>query len=130
MKSQRGASVLELVVTVVVLAVLAGVAYGGYDYGMRKYRRGAAEGCLREAADALARAHRVTNTYQGAAIPACPEAVSEFYTGLSYAAGPSDDAYTLQISPKPGTEQVKDACGTLKIDERGRVHSDSGDSCW
>ncbi len=130
MRAKRGVSVLDVVIVVVIIAALGGLASGGYDYAVRMHRRGAAQDCLRAAAEAMQRAHAMTSTYQGAAIPSCPASVAQYYTDPAFAAGPSDDAYTLQIAPRPGTDQAKDACGRMTIDETGRRGADDDQLCW
>ena len=127
MKKQRGFTLLELMITVGIVAILAGLAMAGYDYAMRKTRRAAAEGCLSEQAQAMERAYTQTMQYTGAAVPACSADVLRNYNVGPATGQPTATTFTLQAVPTGG--QQKDSCGTLTINHLGRK-TPSTQGCW
>jgi len=121
--TQRGFSLIEIMITVVIIAVLAGIAMASYSWAMIKARRSAAAGCVQEAAQYMERFHTTNMSYVNAdgsapALPACSADVTTFYT-VSLASS-SATAFSITAVPIPGKPQAKDAeCATLQIDERG-----------
>ncbi|MDR6673601.1 type IV pilus assembly protein PilE [Xanthomonas translucens] len=130
---------IEIMITVVIIAILAGIAMASYNWAMIKARRSAAAGCVQEAAQYMERFHTTSMSYVNAddsapALPACSADVTRFYT-VSLAAS---DASSFRITAVPiaGKAQAKDTeCATLQIDQRG-TRSASGTlsstpaQCW
>lgn len=137
--SQRGFSLIEIMITVVIIAVLAGIAMASYSWAMIKARRSAAAGCVQEAAQYMERFHTTNMSYVNAdgsapALPACSADVTNFYT-VSLASS-SATSFTITAVPIAGKPQAKDReCATLQIDQRG-TRSASGTlsstpaKCW
>jgi type IV pilus assembly protein PilE len=126
MNKQRGFTLLELMITVGIVAILAGLAISGYEFATIKSRRAAAAGCLTESAQQMERFYTTTMTYAGASVPFCTADVTDYYT-ISFAAGPNATAYTLQAVPQG--PQTKDSCGTLQLDQNGRK-TPTTQGCW
>ena len=126
-RKSLGFSLLELMITVGIVAALAAMAVAGYGFATLKTRRAAAQGCLTEAAGAMERYYTSQMTYQGAAIPACSADVTQYYTIGFEAGSPAATSYTLQATPN-GSQQ-KDKCGTMKLTERN-VRTPTTGGCW
>ena len=125
-RKSLGFTLLELMITVGIVAALAAMAVAGYGFATLKTRRAAAQGCLTEAAGAMERYYTSQMTYQGAGIPACSADVDQYYT-IDFAAGPGTNAYTLRATPQGG--QAKDKCGTMTLTERN-VRTPTTAGCW
>ena len=137
--SQRGFSLIEIMITVVIIAVLAGIAMASYSWAMIKARRSAAAGCVQESAQYMERFHTTNMSYVNAdgsapALPACSADVNRFYT-VSMAAS-SATGFSITAVPIAGSPQARDTeCATLQIDQQG-ARSASGtlsatpEKCW
>lgn len=127
MRKQSGFTLLELMITVGIVAILAALALSGYDFATRKTRRAAAQGCLTEAAQAMERHYTTTMTYAGAAIPACSADVTPYYA-VGFAIGqPTATTYALQAVPLGG--QARDSCGTMSVNQLARK-TPTTQGCW
>lgn len=135
--AQVGFTLVEIMIVVLIIGVLAGIAYASYQNLMIKSRRGTAATCLQERAQFMERLYSTRMSYAVAPeAPATPQqcdpAVSRFYT-ISYASR-SATAYTLNATPI-GIQLAKDTkCGTLSLTHQG-VRGKSGTAasaaeCW
>ncbi|HJR72149.1 MAG TPA: type IV pilin protein [Luteimonas sp.] len=135
-KGMQGFTLIELMVVVLVVAILAGIAFTSYDFAMVKTRRGAAEGCLMEQAQFMERYYTVGTgstlfTYTGAVPPACSADVTPHYTVAAPTIPADGKSFTLSAVPK-GRQAAKDTkCGTLTLNHQG-VKGAAGDVgyCW
>lgn len=142
-KKSQGFSLLELMITVVIVGILASIAYPSYQESVAKSRRSEATSALFTAAQALERYYstngRYTTTAGGNTLPAVfptkvPENGAAYYTIASTAA--SANAFTLKAS-RAGLMSA-DKCGSFTIDATGDlaiVDKPSGSSktladCW
>ncbi|UEX20212.1 type IV pilin protein [Stenotrophomonas sp. SI-NJAU-1] len=127
----RGFTLIELMITVAVVAILAAVAIPSYSEHVRKSRRAQAKADLVELAQQLERFHTVQNTYSGMTLPftQSPRDGKSYYT-LSLSGAATSSAFTLQAVP--GTGQDKDKCGTLTLDQAGRKTPTAAKvaGCW
>jgi len=126
----RGFTLIELMITVAVVAILAAVAIPSYAEHVRKSRRAQAKADMVETAQLMERYHTVQNTYVGFTLPSTqsPRDGTPQYT-LSLG-NVSASAFTLTATP--GTNQSKDKCGTMTLDQAGRKTPDHAtvDGCW
>lgn len=130
-----GFTLIELMVTVAIVGILAGIAYPSYQDSVRKSRRVDAEGVLLGLANAMERNFTTTNSYLGAAVGpadtgtpgiyAIPTDTATYYTITINAA--TGSSYTLSAAPA-GT-QASDSCGTLTLTQTG-VKSPTTSGCW
>lgn len=132
MRTQKGFTLLELMIVVVIVALLAAVAIPNYQSYMIKTRRATAAGCLLEMSQALERFHAVNLTYSGFTLPSlqCSNDLTNHYTFA--ATDLKARTYTLSAAPQ-GAQSSKDpfSCGTLTIDQAGKKGA-GGDvaKCW
>ena len=127
-----GFTLLELMIVVGIVAILAAAAIAGYQYAIVKSRRGAAKGCLTEAAQYMERYYTTNFRYTGATLPACSADVAAAYA-IGFAGTPDASTFTVQATPQGAQASGDPSCGTLSIDQTGRrTASGSGGvaACW
>ncbi len=132
----KGFTLIEVMIVVLIISVLAAIAYPAYQDSVVKSRRSAAKACIMEATQFMERFYTTNNlTYVGApaAWTGCAAGtdVTNHYTVVPLATGPR--AYTVTATPQ-GLQLAKDtSCGTLGITNTG-VKTKSGsqtvDYCW
>ena len=133
MRHQSGFTLVELMVVVLVLSILAGIAYASYDNLTIASRRKAGAACLLEASQFMERWYTTNLAYTGAVIPAL--ACQGDLAGSYVIALPATTATTYSLTATPaGRQATKDTkCGTLGINQSGtRTKSGSGSlsECW
>jgi len=120
-QTQLGFTLIELMITVAIVGILAGIAYPSYQDSVMKSRRADVKGVMLGLANAMERHFTETNSYLGAGTPAntgapsiysIPAETANFYTVTISAATAS--SYTLSAAPT-GT----DICGTLTLTHTG-----------
>lgn len=127
-RSERGFTLIELMVVVAVVGILVGIAVPSYQDSVRKSRRGQAKADLVEATQAMERYYTVRNTYIGATLPftQSPQTGQAHYN-LRFEAAPTSSTFTIRAEPIGG--QARDKCGSLSVDYSGRkLPVDS--TCW
>ncbi len=124
----KGFTLLELMIVVGIVALLASIALASYGFANVKARRGAAKGCMEQAAQYMERYYTTNFSYAGAPAPStvCDSKVATYYT-VTFSGTPDATSYTLQAAP---TSNQKDGtCGTLTLDQAG-VKTPSTEGCW
>lgn len=131
----RGFTLIELMITVGIVAILVAIAYPSYADSVRKSRRGQAKADLVEASQIAERYRTINNTYVGLSAgtastdeisPDSPrEGTARYRIALS---GVTDTTYTLTATPLAGNDQANDACGTLSITQSGAKGHSAGDN--
>lgn len=135
-KKNRGFTLLELMITVVVVAILASIAVPSYMRHIQTSRREMAKAALLDGAQKMETFYSLNFTYIGAASGATPRIFSDKV--------PKDGAeryYTLTISgasrtnyqiiATPNGAQSSDSCGNLSINRTGtKAATGSASGCW
>lgn len=132
-RTQRGFTLIELMIVVAVVAILAAVAYPSYTDSVRKGRRGQAKADLLEVTQLLERHRTVNRTY---ATFDMDDFASSPRTGTAHynivLAGANANGYTLTATPT-GSQAQDTRCGALSIDQAGAKTIDgtgSAERCW
>ena len=137
-RNAAGFTLVEVVIVVLIISVLAAIAYPAYQDSVVKTRRSAAKACVMEASQFMERFYTTNNlTYVGAPAAwlaigcAAGTDVTNHYTVTP--AAPNARAYTVTATPR-GLQLAKDTyCGTLSINSTGvktESGSESRDYCW
>ena len=140
-RTSRGFTLIELMIVVVVIGVLAAIAYPSYMENVRKARRADAQAALVGMAAAMERYFVNTGaTYAGAA--AAVPGPATFYSGQVPLEG-GRATYNLRIttltatnyvlSAIPVNAQAGDRCGTLTLNTAGqqaRTGTAPITDCW
>lgn len=126
----RGFTLIELMITVAVVAILAAVAIPSYQQHILKSRRAQAKADMAEVSQLMERYHTVQNTYVGYALPFTQsprEGTARYTLALS---NQTASAFTLTVTPN--STQSRDKCGTMTLDSVGRKTPDNATvaGCW
>lgn len=135
-RRQSGFTLIELMVVVLVLGVLAGLAYASYENATIASRRKAAAACLLEGSQFMERYYTTELSYKDAVLPAlsCQTDLAGQYT-IALAAS-NATTYSMTATPVSGSRQAtKDGakCGTLGLNQSGtktRTGSAVISECW
>ena len=128
----RGFTLVEVIVTVAIVAILAAVALPSYRDHVRTSRRSEAQAYLMSVAARQQQFLIDTRSYAAALATigiATPTNVNAAYNVTLVTAGGPPPTFTLAATPKPGTDQVQEKCGVLGIDQTG-AKTASLTSCW
>ncbi|PPE71600.1 type IV pilin protein [Caldimonas thermodepolymerans] len=135
----RGFTLIELMIVVVILGILATIAYPNYREYVRRGQRAEARSTLLEAAQFMARFYAANDRYdetRNGTEVALPETLrrSPANGTQSYAislASVTATSYTLQAVPTGG--MADDRCGTLTLTSTGQRGASGGApvaECW
>jgi prepilin-type N-terminal cleavage/methylation domain len=115
-----GFTLVELMVTVAIVAILATIAYPSYQGHLVKTRRATAAACLTELSAFMERYYTTHMTYEDADLPdtQCQNDLAGFYT-FALDGDPTAGAYSLTATAE-GVQASKDTkCGDLSVDQAG-----------
>ncbi len=128
--SKSGFTLIEIMITVAIVAILASIAYPGYVSQVRKTRRSDATAALLKTAQVLERCYTEYNAYDDTGCPAVQDdgsggsELASDYTStesgyyILSAASLSPNAFTLTATPTG--DQANDKCGNFTYDHVGR----------
>lgn len=132
---RRGFTLIELMVVVLIVAVLATIAYTSYANNVTATRRKAAAACLVEQAQFMERWYTTRLTYVGANPQlACETDLNQFYTfSTPTAATATATAYSLTATPINAQLSRDTQCGVLGINQAGtksKTGTGTLTECW
>lgn len=138
MKRPHGFTLIELMIAIVVIGILATIAYPSYIESVRKSKRAEAKAALLEGAQALERHYSANMSYlSGSALAAVfttavPASGSQNYT-IAVSGTPTATTYTLRAT-RTGS-MASDPCGNYEITHTGERRLDSAPGktvadCW
>jgi type IV pilus assembly protein PilE len=138
MAKDRGFSLIELLIAMVIVGILAAIAFPSFQSSMQKSRRADAKGALMGFANAMERYFTVNNTYLGAAAGGGNTGAPTIYATQSPLDGNTKyynltiqaataTTYTLAATPIAGGPQASDSCGGLTVIQTG-VRTPA--NCW
>lgn len=138
MAAQKGFTLIELMIVVAIIGILASIAYPSYQQYVLRANRAEAQAILTEMAQFMERRFTTCGTYgtnltcAGAATllsAVSPQGAtgSAIKYNVSFSAGPTATAFTLQAVPAGG--QANDSCGTLTLSNTG-VQTPTTAGCW
>jgi len=131
----RGFTLLELLIAVVIVGVLASIALPSYQNQIHKTRRSDAKSALVGAAGQMERYFTERGTYATATLGSgsgavYPSTTQNGYYTLSFS---NLAATSYKLKATPAGAQVGDACGALTYDDQGNkgiTGTAPMDQCW
>ncbi|MEH6625110.1 MAG: type IV pilin protein [Motiliproteus sp.] len=145
--SQKGVTLLELMIVVAIIGILASVAYPSYQEFVKQGRRADAQGALMSFAGAMERHFTVSDSYCGAGTTteadcgsgATHKGPPSIFSQTSPVGNGTDVYYALTIASvgpasftiqaDPAGAQIGDVCGSMTIDHTG-ARAAVGTDCW
>lgn len=142
LKRQRGFTLMEVMITVAIVAILAAIAFPSYQDSLRKSRRTDGKNALTQAVANMERYYNQNNSYATATMCTstpticatlgtctggiCTTTEGNYRIGLSNLA---PNTFTITATPVPGGPQVVD--GPLRIDHTNlKEHDANNDGTW
>jgi type IV pilus assembly protein PilE len=127
-KLNRGITLIELMIVIVIVGILAAIAYPSYARYVEQARRADGKAALLDAAQRLERCYTQNNTYVGCNFAATSP------DGFYAIASTSQTATAFTLTATPQGQQAGDTrCGTYTLQSDGtRAASGSlgADRCW
>lgn len=136
MQSNKGFTLIELMITVAIIGVLAAIAYPSYQDQVRKSRRAEAQAFLMNLGSRQQQMLLDARSFAAstASFPnfTVPAQVSGFYTiGIS---APASTPPSFTATATPSGDQAHDKCGTLQLDQTGAKSASKAGvaqpGCW
>lgn len=131
--NKKGFTLIELVITIMIIAILVGISYPAYSEYLTRVRRAAAVGALLDLAGRMEEYYTVNDKYLGATLDTLGVHDENYKNFYSLSINAKSDEYTLSATPINNQFRSDIKCGELSIDQIGNKKiSGSGDpeECW
>ena len=130
-RDAAGFTLLELMITVAIVAILAVVAITSYEFAVARTRRAAAKGCLTQSAQYMERYYTTNFTYAAASLPTCSSDVTPYYR-VEFSGTPDAGTFAIQAVPLNRQASTDSRCGTLSVNQVGTKSASGPDGaqCW
>jgi len=130
---QAGFTLIELMITVAIVAILARVAYASYQGSVVKTRRAKAKACLVEQAQFMERYYTTNFTYVSGDPTGlqCATEMASFYSFTT--ASLSVTGFTVEATPIGAQLSADTKCGKMTLNQAGaKTKSGTGtvSECW
>ena len=129
-RSVKGFTLIELMIAVVIIGLLAAIAYPSYTGIIQKTRRQEAQRTLLESSQVMEGFYAMNVNYSGAVtankltIFTESKEFSDYYNLTAVAA-----SSTFTLTATPYGDQANDSCGTLTITQNGTTTPNTSE-CW
>ena len=133
--TQSGFTLIEVMIAVVIIGILASIAYPSYTQYVTRTYRDSAKACLSEYAHAMERRYSAKLSYAGEDPKL--ECASASSLGSRYTITVTDiaqDTFTATATPTALQAAKETQCGTMSIDQKGQRTATVGETksnqCW
>lgn len=130
---QNGFSLIELMIALVIMGILASIAYPSYLSELTKSRRAEAQVALLDLSTRMEQYYAEHNTYAGATLNALAMP-SRTQNGYYHLAIVKNDGHTFNLNAVPNGPQAKNdtLCGALSLNQTGirGAGGKGGAMCW
>lgn len=124
-KKLRGFTLIELMIVIVIIAILASIAFPSYQDSVRKTKRANVQATLMELSIYLERRYTENNNYTGTTIAGSGLSDDEYDLTIPTLTA---STFIIQAKAKAGSGQNSDTgCVTLTISQTG---AKTPASCW